>query len=87
VNQHRKRDLLPSDAALRRARESILRWWDTAYLDRQDSVPGRFSEEAQASLPGLRGAEPPASPKEVFAAMDIQRLRLRLDQNVPEWAG
>ena len=87
VNQHRKRDLLPSDAVLRRARESILRWWDAAYLDRQDAVPGRFSEEARASLPGLRGVEPPTSPDEVFAAMGIQRLRLHLDQGVPEWAG
>jgi hypothetical protein len=26
-------------------------------------------------------------PEAVFAAMGLQRLRLRLDQGVPEWAG
>ena len=87
VNQQQKRDLLPSEAALRRARISILQWRDAAYLDRQDAVPVQFTEEAQASLPGLPGLEQKTSPEEVFAAMGIQRLRLRLDQGVLEWAG
>ena len=87
VNQHQKRDLLPSEVVLRRARDGILRWWDAAYLKRQDTVAIRFSEEARASLPGLRGPGQDASPEEVFMAMGLQRLRLRLDQGVPEWAG
>jgi hypothetical protein len=47
----------------------------------------RFSEEAKASLPGLRGPGQDASPEEIFTAMGLQRLRLRLDQGVPEWFG
>lgn len=84
VNQHQKRDLLPSETVLRRARERILRWWEAAYLDRQDAMPARFTEEARASLPGL-GRD--TAPEEVFGAMALQRLRLRLDQGVPEWPG
>jgi hypothetical protein len=87
VNQHRKRDLLPSESVLRRARGAILRWWDAAYLTGRDVLPVRFSDEARASLPGLRGPEQAATPEEVFAAMGLQRLRLRLDQGVPEWPG
>jgi hypothetical protein len=87
VNQHRKRDLLPSESILRQARDAILGWWDAAYLTGRDVLPVRFSEEACASLPGLRGSGQIAAPEEVFAAMGLQRLRLRLDQGVPEWSG
>ena len=51
------------------------------------SYPVRFSEEARASLPGLHGPKQATAPEEVFAAMGLQRLRLRLDQGVPEWLG
>jgi hypothetical protein len=87
VNQHQKRDKLPSEAILRRARDGILHWWDAAYLDRRDTMTTRFSEEAYASLPGLRGTGQDALPEAVFTAMGLQRLRLRLDQGVPEWSG
>ena len=50
-------------------------------------MPLRFTEEARASLPGLSGPEQDASPDDVFTAMGVQRLRLRLDQGVPDWAG
>ncbi len=46
----------------------------------------RFAEEARSSLPGLDGTAAP-DPGEVFAALRMQRLRLRHDQQVPEWAG
>jgi hypothetical protein len=42
--------------------------------------------EARASLPGLDNPGAVA-PNEVFAALRVQRLRLRHDQQVPEWAG
>lgn len=87
VNRHLKRDRLPSEGVLHRARDRILRWWDTAYLGRQDAVPLRFSEEARASLPGLGAADGASPAEEVFAAMGLQRLRLHLDQGMPEWAG
>jgi hypothetical protein len=38
--------------------------------------------EAYASLPGI--AEMP-SPETVFDEMELQRLRLHHDQQVPEW--
>jgi hypothetical protein len=87
VNRHLKRNRLPSETILRQARERILHWWDAAYLARQDAVPLRFSEEARASLPGLDGTDREAPPEEVFAAMGLQRLRLHLDQGMPEWSG
>ena len=87
VNRHLKRDRLLSEGTLRRARDRILRWWDAAYLGRRDTVPLRLSEEARASLPGLGGAHGASPPEEVFAAMGLQRLRLHLDQGIPEWPG
>lgn len=85
VNRRHKRDRLPSEGVLHRARDRILHWWDAAYLVRQDTVPLRFSEEARASLPGLDGPHGETPPEEVFSAMSLQRLRLHLDQGMPEW--
>lgn len=86
VNQHEKRDRLPGDERLRGAAEPIQGWWRRAYLDEGGNVllPRRFVDEARASLPGLGGVVQPA-PGEVFAALRAQRLRLRHDQQVPEW--
>ena len=85
VNQREKRDRLPADRLLRAAGAPIQDWWRRAYLDEAGAVlPRRFADEARASLPGLAGdAVPP--PEEVFAALRVQRLRLRHDQQVPEW--
>jgi hypothetical protein len=86
VNQHEKRDRLPTDDLLRRSTEPIQSWWQRAYLDSSHLLPERFANEARASLPGLGG--PAASDlEEVFAALRVQRLRLRHDQQVPEWFG
>lgn len=89
VNQHHKRDRLPSDGLLRAAAKPIQGWWRHAYLD-PDRVnlllPRRFADEARASLPGLGGTAAPDL-DEVFAALCMQRLRLRHDQQVSEWAG
>ena len=43
----------------------------------------RFERETMAALPVGSGA----STDEVFAALEWRRLRLRQDQQVPEWAG
>jgi hypothetical protein len=86
VNQHQKRDRLPADALLRAAGDPIQEWWRRGYLEAADSVlPRQFTNEARASLPGLVGTTDPAS-EEVFAALLLQRLRLRHDQQVPEWS-
>ena len=87
MNQHQKRDRLPADAVLRAAGDPIREWWRRAYLEEAGPVLSRqFADEARASLPGLTGAAEPA-PEEVFAALMLQRLRLRHDQHVPEWTG
>ena len=86
VNQHGKRDRLPSADALRAARDAITTWWQAAYLQPADAVlPGRFTAEARASLPGLDTGTA-CHPDDVQAAMALQRVRLRQDQGVPEWS-
>ena len=82
VNRDLKRDRLPSSHALASARDPILRWWDQAWLV-DPALQVRFQMEAVAALPV------PDEPdqEEVFAGLEWRRLRLRLDQQVEEWAG
>jgi hypothetical protein len=88
VNQHQKRDRLPSEDVLRRSRDAILDWWSAGYLTAADPVlPLRFGEEARASLPALDSTGGLPEAQDVFMAMSLQRLRLQQDQQVPEWAG
>ena len=82
VNQHLKRDRLPSASALAGARESIIAWWEAAWLP-DPALRTRFERETVAALPIGRGA----STVDVFAALEWRRLRLRQDQQVQEWAG
>src|SRR3954453_13162715 len=82
VNQHLKRDRLPSASALAGARESIITWWEAAWLP-DPALRTRFEREIAAALPIGRGA----STEDVFAALEWRRLRLRQDQQVQEWAG
>jgi HNH endonuclease len=85
VNQHGKRERLPSAEALQRAGPAIADWWSAAYLRPEERVlPVRFASEARASLPGLASSGIPST-REVQAAMALQRARLRQDQGVPEW--
>lgn len=82
VNQRLKRDRLPSASMLYRAEGRIIGWWQEAYLSRSDTpLADQFLEEAQASLPSLSTADP----RDVFACVGLQRIRLRHDQQVPEW--
>jgi SAM-dependent methyltransferase len=87
VNQRLKRDRLPAAITLAQAEERIQGWWQAAYLVPADPLlPGRFAQEARASLPGLAEATvDPRLPEAVFAAVGLQRLRLHHDQQVPEW--
>jgi hypothetical protein len=89
VNQHLKRDRLPSAAVLRQARDGVIIWWQSAYLCADSAfLQRRFAEEARASLPALVGpiANTP-DVDDVYAAVELQRLRLHQDQQGPEWAG
>ena len=85
LNQQSKRDRLPTQETLVRAEGAISEWWQAAYL-RGDTLPPRFYEEAKASLPGLvlTGSSRPG-PAGLLSAMHLQRLRLKHDQQVPDW--
>jgi hypothetical protein len=82
VNQDQKRHRLPSAAALLGARNRILDWWEKAWFS-DPALRDRFSREAAAALPvaDLTNLE------EVFASVEWRRLRLRQDQQIPEWNG
>jgi len=82
VNQHLKRDRLPSATALAAARPGVLDWWRTAWTE--DPVVGaRFHREASAALP----VGTTADLDEVFSGLEWRRLKLRQDQQVEEWIG
>ncbi|MFC7556576.1 hypothetical protein ACFQU7_36670 [Pseudoroseomonas wenyumeiae] len=87
MNQRLKRDRLPAASTLAQAEERIRDWWQAAYLAPVDPLlPGRFAQEACASLPGLSGTTADAAPVDaILAAVGLQRLRLHHDQQVPEW--
>ena len=87
VNQSMKRQLLPSAATLLRSRDAIRAWWQDAYIGAGNAVLGRFRDEASASLPELPAEPGEIGTEAVFAGLELQRLRLSLDQRVPEWAG
>ncbi|WP_426954557.1 HNH endonuclease domain-containing protein [Muricoccus radiodurans] len=87
VNQHGKRERLPSAEALHHAGPAILDWWSAAYLRPDDRVlPPRFRSEARASLPGLASSNL-SELRESCSAVALQRARLRQNQGVPEWTG
>ena len=82
VNQHLKRDRLPSAPALAGARENIIAWWENAWLP-DPALRARFEQETVAALPVATGA----TTDDVFAGVEWRRLRLRQDQQLQEWAG
>jgi SAM-dependent methyltransferase len=88
VNQHQKRDRLPSAMILARAQDGMLAWWRQAYLSVKGvALPRRFADEAKASLPAITGTTGMPDLDEIHAAIGLQRLRLHQDQQVPEWNG
>ena len=86
VNQHQKRDRLPADQLLRAAQDRILDWWSSAYrATPAQPLAERFAVEASASLPGI--ALPDSDLDSYYSALNLQRLRLKQNQQVPEWSG
>ena len=84
VNQHQKRDRLPSDLLMRAAQERIIDWWTAAYREQPDRpLAERFALEASVSLPGVARAD--SDLDSYYSALNLQRLRLRQTQQVPEW--
>ena len=86
VNQHQKKDRLPGASLLRTVQDRVMSWWKRAYDQHQSPMQDRFWLEADASLPGmlLTGQH---NLDDVFEAVCVQRMKLRHDQQVPEWDG
>ena len=65
VNQHIKRDKLPSCAALAAARDEITSWWETGWLANA-ALAKRFEREVAAALP----IRPGVPLEDVFAGLE-----------------
>ena len=86
VNQREKRDRLPTDRLLRAAQDRILEWWSVGYRENPNrALAERFALEASVSLPGLAAGN--ADLDGYYSAVNLQRLRLKQNQQVPEWNG
>ncbi|MDE0420417.1 MAG: class I SAM-dependent methyltransferase [Gammaproteobacteria bacterium] len=83
VNQHQKRDLLPNEETLRKAKDRVVDWWGAGYCAKR-GLGERFRLEASARLPAIGSA---SDLEDVFVAVGLQRLRLSNDQQIPEWGG
>jgi hypothetical protein len=47
----------------------------------------RLAEEARARLPAIETSASVPELEDAYAAVELQRLRLHQDQQVPEWTG
>jgi len=88
LNQHEKRDLLPSATLLDSARERIQEWWRAGYaIGANSTIADRFFLEARSSLPLINASDDLIAIDDVFDAVAFQRLRLKENQQIPEWNG
>jgi hypothetical protein len=85
VNQREKRSRLPADRLLRASEDRIINWWHAAYIQDQPSLREQFWLAASSSLPCIRAEND--SLHDVFDAVSLQRVKLKHDQQVPEWMG
>ncbi len=83
VNRNQKRARLPTAERLENAKSLIEDWWTEGYLGETNVLGPRFYAEALASLPLY--SDTPSSLDDLFEGVMTQRLRLRHDQQVPEW--
>ena len=79
----RKRDRLPSAAAIDESADRILSWWEHAYVAR-DAYSRRFTLEAGASLP--IAADPDADLPTILNGLQARRLTIRANHAISEWA-
>ena len=85
INQKEKGARLPADRLLRSAQDRVLNWWGPAYVEGVSAISDRFWLEANSSLPGAHTEK--GTLDEIFDAVCLQRMRLKQDQQVPEWTG
>ncbi|WP_105201633.1 class I SAM-dependent methyltransferase [Pseudoalteromonas sp. T1lg10] len=79
-----KRDRLPSNTRLLHAGEHIRHWWQQAWeTEKESMLSQRFFAEANLALPGLGVGN--RSIDDLFAALVLQRGRLRELQQLQEW--
>ncbi len=84
VNQNQKREKLPGIELLRSAQARIQEWWDQGFLRANNQLlPERFMTEAKATLPMLEHND--VRLDDVFAALSLQQIRLKHDQQIPVW--
>ena len=84
INQNQKRDKLPGAEILQSAQQRIEEWWERGYIKADNRLLSeRFMIEARATLPIVGKFEPRLD--DVFAAVNLQQLRLKNDQQVPVW--
>ncbi len=88
VNQHLKRDRIVSAELLQRSQGLIGEWWQHAYLhDPGSMISTQFWQEARGTLPLLGVQNRREALDDLFTAVDLQRMRLRHDQQLREWNG
>ena len=76
-----KRDRLPAAETLAKARDRLVRWWETAWINTHREE--QFLMEASYALPGLSDELPTI--EAIYEATQHQRVRLKQDQQIPEW--
>ncbi|MCG5531644.1 hypothetical protein LRD18_12425, partial [Halorhodospira halochloris] len=74
---------LPSAYTLEQAKDKIQQWWEAAY-QQDEALPVRFRREAAASLPGIDESDK-ANLEDIYSAVSLRRMRLKHDQQIPEW--
>ena len=84
VTNRQKQAYLPSNDSLRKSQDRIMRWWDSAYTCAPGPMCDRFWVEARSTLPG--GNQTGKKLPDVFDALMQQRMRLKHDQQIPEWS-
>lgn len=84
INRHNKRERIVSAATLNAAKPLITAWWRSAYLEENQALHKRFTEEAQSTLPISHTTQPDL--EDLFQALDFRRLRLRQETQIPEWS-
>lgn len=82
---HQKGARLPTARQFLDAEGRILAWWENGYAESNDEViEQRFYREASATLPAIFDDHTPDL-EVIFSAANIRRIRLKQDQQIPEW--
>jgi hypothetical protein len=83
-----KSDRLPTAQRMNNAKEPITDWWQSTWLDNQDTslnanISRQFFAQVNIALPGLNSNN--TSIDDLFEAMEVQRDRLKEMQQLREW--